>query len=273
MSLSLILLESLRKFKVVKMNILFIGDIIGKPGRHAVHNCLARVKTDYSIDFILANGENAAGGTGIQPDIFKNLMEMGIDVLTSGNHIWAKKEVREILGKDARLLRPHNYPSENPGTGLGIFDCKGVPVAVLNLMGRTFVNIPLDCPFKTADRALSEIQGKAKVILVDMHCEATSEKRALGWYLDGRVSAAIGTHTHIMTADEEILPGGTAYLTVCYRHARPLRGIRGASLPIPSGGGFRGQGNRQGHQDRAHSPVRELNSIQLFFRAFLESAL
>jgi 2',3'-cyclic-nucleotide 2'-phosphodiesterase len=195
------------------MNILFIGDIIGKPGRHAVHNCLTRVKTDYSIDFIVANGENAAGGIGIQPDIFKNLMEIGIDVLTSGNHIWGKKEVREILGHDARLLRPHNYPSENPGTGLGIFDCKGVPVAVLNLMGRTFINIPLDCPFKTADRAISEVQSKAKIILVDIHCEATSEKRAMGWHLDGRVSAVIGTHTHIMTADEEILPGGTAYLT------------------------------------------------------------
>ncbi len=195
------------------MNILIIGDIIGKPGRHAVHNCMERVKKDYTIDFTVANGENIAGGTGIQPDSFKGLLDTGVDVVTSGNHIWSKKEVKEIIGRDARLLRPHNYPSDAPGSGLGIFDCKGTPVAVLNLMGRTFINIPLDCPFKTADRALSEIQGKAKVIIVDMHGEATSEKRAMGWHLNGRVSSVTGSHTHIMTADEEILPGGTAYLT------------------------------------------------------------
>lgn len=195
------------------MNILIIGDIIGKPGRHAVHNCMERVKKDYAIDFTVANGENIAGGTGIQPDSFKGLLDTGVDVVTSGNHIWSKKEVKEIIGRDARLLRPHNYPSDAPGSGLGLFDCKGTPVAVLNLMGRTFINIPLDCPFKTADRALSEIQGKAKIIIVDMHGEATSEKRAMGWHLNGRVSSVTGSHTHIMTADEEILPGGTAYLT------------------------------------------------------------
>ncbi|HVM32052.1 MAG TPA: TIGR00282 family metallophosphoesterase [bacterium] len=194
------------------MNILLIGDIIGKPGRHAVHNCMTRVKNDHAIDFVIANGENIANGTGIQPDSFRQLLEAGVDVVTSGNHIWAKKEVREILGKDARLLRPHNYPSDNPGSGLGIYDCKGTPIAVLNLMGRVFM-YPIDCPFKTADRALEQIQGKAKIIMVDMHCEATSEKRAMGWYLNGRVSSVTGTHTHVMTADEEILPGGTAYLT------------------------------------------------------------
>ncbi len=194
------------------MNILIIGDIIGKPGRHAVHNCMARVKNEFSVDFVVANGENLSNGTGIQPDAFKGLLESGVDVVTSGNHIWAKKEVREILGKDPRLLRPHNYPPENPGTGLGVYDCKGTPVAVLNLMGRVFM-YPIDCPFKSADRALDYLQGKAKVIVVDMHCEATSEKRAMGWYLNGRVSSMTGTHTHIMTADEEILSGGTAYLT------------------------------------------------------------
>ena len=195
------------------MNILLIGDIMGKPGRHAVHNCIGRVKADHDIDFTVANGENLAAGSGIQPDSFKNILEIGADVVTSGNHIWSKKEVREIIGHDPRLLRPHNYPSENPGSGLGIYDCKGTPVAVLNLMGRTFMNINLDCPFKAADRALQQIQGKTKVIIVDMHGEATSEKRAMGWYLNGRVSSVTGTHTHIMTADEEILPGGTAYLT------------------------------------------------------------
>lgn len=194
------------------MNILLIGDIIGKPGRHAVHNCLGKVRSEHSIDFIIANGENIANGTGIQPDSFKMLLDMGVDVVTTGNHIWSKKESREILGKDARLLRPHNYPSENPGTGLGVYDCKGTPIAVLNLMGRVFM-YPIDCPFKTADRALEQIGGKAKIVMVDMHCEATSEKRAMGWYLNGRVSSVTGTHTHIMTADEEILPGGTAYLT------------------------------------------------------------
>lgn len=194
------------------MNILLIGDIMGKPGRHAVHNCIGKVKTDYSIDFIIANGENIANGTGIQPDSFKNLIDMGVDVVTSGNHIWSKKEVKEILGRDPRLLRPHNYPSENAGTGLGIYDCKGTPIAVLNLMGRVFM-YNIDCPFKSADKAIEQIQGKAKIIMVDMHCEATSEKRAMGWYLNGRVSSVTGTHTHVMTADEEILPGGTAYLT------------------------------------------------------------
>jgi hypothetical protein len=195
------------------MNILLVGDTIGKPGRHAVHQCMKKVRTDHSIDFVVINGENIANGVGIQPDSFKALLETGADVVTSGNHIWSKKEVREILGKDPRLLRPHNYPPDNPGSGLGVFDCKGTPVAVLNLMGRTFMNINLDCPFRAADRALVEIQGKAKVILVDMHGEATSEKRAMGWYLDGRVSSVTGTHTHVMTADEEILPKGTAYLT------------------------------------------------------------
>ncbi len=194
------------------MNILLIGDIIGKPGRHAVHNCLGKVRGEHAIDFIIANGENIANGTGIQPDSFKMLLDMGVDVVTTGNHIWSKRESREILGKDARLLRPHNYPSENPGTGLGVYDCKGTPIAVLNLMGRVFM-YPIDCPFKTADRALEQIGGKAKIVMVDMHCEATSEKRAMGWYLNGRASSVTGTHTHIMTADEEILPGGTAYLT------------------------------------------------------------
>jgi metallophosphoesterase (TIGR00282 family) len=194
------------------MNILLIGDIMGKPGRHAVHNCIGKVRSEHAIDFIIANGENIANGTGIQPDSFRGLLDMGVDVVTTGNHIWSKKEVREILGKDDRLLRPHNYPSENPGSGLGVYDCKGTPIAVLNLMGRVFM-YPIDCPFKTADKALEQVASKAKIVMVDMHCEATSEKRAMGWYLNGRVSSVTGTHTHVMTADEEILPGGTAYLT------------------------------------------------------------
>jgi metallophosphoesterase (TIGR00282 family) len=194
------------------VNILFISDIVGKPGRHAVHQVITRIKAEHAVDFTIANGENASGGVGIGPEQFTSLLETGVDVITSGNHTWSKKEVLEILGKDPRLLRPHNYPPENPGTGVGVYDCKGVNVAVVNLMGRVYL-YPIDCPFKSADRALREIGDRAKVVVVDMHAEATSEKRAMGWYLDGKVSAVIGTHTHIQTADEEILPGGTAYLT------------------------------------------------------------
>jgi hypothetical protein len=194
------------------MNILFIADIVGKPGRHAVHQVMTRVKAEHNVDFTVANGENVASGSGIAPEQFHALLDCGVDVVTSGNHTWSKKDVLTILGKDPRLLRPHNYPPENPGSGLGVFDCKGTPVAVLNLMGRVYL-YPIDCPFKAADRALNELAGRAKVVLVDMHAEATSEKRAMGWHLDGRVSAVLGTHTHIQTADEEVLPGGTAYLT------------------------------------------------------------
>jgi 2',3'-cyclic-nucleotide 2'-phosphodiesterase len=194
------------------MNILFISDIVGKPGRHAVHQVMKKVKAEHSVDFTIANGENSAGGSGIAPEQFHGILDTGVDVITSGNHTWSKKDVLQILDKDPRLLRPHNYPIENPGTGVGVFDCKGTPIAVLNLMGRVFM-YALDCPFKAADRAISEIGDKARIIFVDMHAEATSEKRCMGWYLDGRVSAVIGTHTHIQTADEEILPGGTAYLT------------------------------------------------------------
>ncbi len=194
------------------MNILIIGDIVGKPGRHAVHQCMARVKKDFAIDFTVANGENVAGGFGIQPDSFRGILDAGVDAVTTGNHIWSKKESRGILETDPRLLRPLNYPVENPGRGWNIYECKGVSIGVLNLIGRVFMH-PVDCPFKAADKAVGEMASRAKIILVDMHAEATSEKRAMGWFLDGRVSSVTGTHTHIMSADEEILPGGTAYLT------------------------------------------------------------
>lgn len=194
------------------MNILIIGDIVGKPGRHAVHQCMARVKSEFAIDFCVANGENVAGGFGIQPDSFKALLDSGVDVVTTGNHIWSKKESRGILETDPRLLRPLNYPAGNPGRGWGLFQCKGQTIGVLNLIGRVYMH-PLDCPFKAADKAVAEMATQAKIILVDFHAEATSEKRAMGWFLDGRVSSVTGTHTHIMSADEEILPHGTAYLT------------------------------------------------------------
>jgi metallophosphoesterase (TIGR00282 family) len=191
---------------------LFIGDIIGRPGRKALKEFLPGIIKKYSPSLIIANGENAAGGIGITPDICRQLLAH-VDVLTSGNHIWDKKEASAFLDQEPRLLRPANYPPLNPGKGMYVFEAKeGFTVAVLNLQGRVFME-PIDCPFRTADREL-EALGKSKAItIVDFHAEATSEKQALGWYLDGRVSAVIGTHTHVPTADEKILPRGTAYIT------------------------------------------------------------
>lgn len=193
------------------MKILMIGDIIGKPGYHAVHNSIKRIQKDHSVDFIVANGENIAGGFGIQPNHLADLKRIGVNVVTSGNHVWSKKEVREVL-QDPAFLRPANYPEENPGRGWGHYTIQNTSVAVINLMGRTFL-YSIDCPFKKAEAVLKELPSQIRIILVDMHAEATSEKRAMGLFLDGRVSAVVGTHTHVMTADEEILPGGTGYLT------------------------------------------------------------
>ena len=195
------------------VKLLFIGDIIGKPGRQAVSRELHRLVDRYMVDMVIANGENAAGGFGITEETANDLFKCGIDVLTSGNHIWDKKESFPFVNREERLLRPANYPEGAPGRGSGIFmTAGGASVAVLNLEGRVFMN-NLECPFRTADREIARLQTETPIILVDFHAEATSEKTSLGWYLDGRVSALIGTHTHIQTADERILPGGTAYLT------------------------------------------------------------
>jgi 2',3'-cyclic-nucleotide 2'-phosphodiesterase len=195
------------------MKIFFIGDIMGSPGRKAISALLHKVVDKYSIDLVVANGENASGGIGITPEVAEQLFQMGIDVMTSGNHIWKHKEIRPYLETNDRLLRPANYPAGSPGRGLTIIEtAAGESAAVLNLEGRIFMN-PLDCPFRTADRELATLPPEVKIILVDMHAEATSEKIALGWYLDGRVSAVIGTHTHVQTADERLLPGGLGYLT------------------------------------------------------------
>jgi metallophosphoesterase (TIGR00282 family) len=195
------------------MKIFFIGDIMGSPGRKAISALLHKVVDKYSIDLVVANCENASGGIGITPEVAEQLFQMGIDVMTSGNHIWKHKEIQPYLEANDRLLRPANYPAGTPGRGLTIIEtAAGESAAVLNLEGRIFMN-PLDCPFRTADQELSSLPPHVKVILVDMHAEATSEKMALGWYLDGRVSAVIGTHTHVQTADERILPGGVGYLT------------------------------------------------------------
>ena len=196
------------------MNILFIGDIFGSPGRRMVADHLEDIVKTNSIDLVIANAENSAGGFGITPSIAEDLFGLGIDVLTSGNHVWDKRDIYEYLRRQPRLLRPANYP-EAPGQGaIAIRARNGVECAVLNLQGRTYMT-PIDCPFRTADRLLGGFDTAIKVKFVDFHAEVTSEKMAMGWYLDGRVSAVIGTHTHIPTADTRILPGGTAYQTDC----------------------------------------------------------
>jgi metallophosphoesterase (TIGR00282 family) len=195
------------------MKILFIGDIVGKPGRRAVRELLPGIVEERRIDFVIANCENAAAGLGVTADILEELYGVGIDILTSGNHIWDKKEIMEIADDCGRLLRPANYPDGVPGQGSVVMLTRGgVDIGVINLAGRVFMH-PLDCPFRAADREIDKMKKKARTILVDMHAEATSEKIAMGWYLEGRVTAVLGTHTHVQTADERILPGGTAYIT------------------------------------------------------------
>jgi metallophosphoesterase (TIGR00282 family) len=195
------------------MKILFIGDTVGKAGRTIVHQYLKHLQEEYQVDLTILNCENAAAGFGVTPKIADEFFDWGIDVLTSGNHIWDKKEIIPYLDKNSRILRPANYPSDNPGKGVTLVKTNsGEQVAVLNLQGRVFMP-PTDDPFRVADAELAKLPKEVKVIFVDMHGEATSEKVAMGWYLDGRVSAVVGTHTHIPTADETILPGGTAFLT------------------------------------------------------------
>jgi metallophosphoesterase (TIGR00282 family) len=195
------------------MKILFIGDTVGKAGRVIVHQHLKHLQEDLAVDLTILNCENAASGFGVTPKIADEFFDWGIDVLTSGNHIWDKKEILPYLDRNTRILRPANYPRENPGRGLVVLKTRnGEEAAVLNLQGRVYMPAT-DDPFRAADAELEKIPKHIKVIFVDMHGEATSEKVAMGWYLDGRVSAVVGTHTHIPTADETILPGGTAYQT------------------------------------------------------------
>jgi metallophosphoesterase (TIGR00282 family) len=195
------------------MRILFIGDIVGKAGRQAIDGVLQKVIADHKIEFTIANGENAAGGMGITPAIAIEMLDQGVDVLTSGNHIWAKKEILPFLDEELRILRPANYPPKVPGRGSGIFHSpNGQKVGVLNLEGRVFMK-HLDCPFRVGEKEVELLREETNVILVDFHAEATSEKMAMGWFLNGRVSAILGTHTHVQTSDEKILDGGTAYIT------------------------------------------------------------
>ena len=194
------------------MNILMVGDVYGEPGRAAIQKLLPRLRQQQAIDLCVVNVENAAGGFGITPPIARAFLDQGIDVMTSGNHIWDKKEIVEYIGRENLLLRPANFPAGTPGTGFITLKAGPHRVAVLNLMGRVFMH-PIDCPFRKADEVLPELRRETPIILVDMHAEATSESIAMGWYLAGRVSAVVGTHRHVQTADERVLPGGTAYIT------------------------------------------------------------
>jgi len=195
------------------MRILFIGDIFGKPGRRLMQEKLPGLLGEYSIDFCIANIENSAAGFGVTPQIAEEILKTGVDVLTSGNHIWDKRQILPYLAGQPRLLRPHNYPKGVTGTGVYIGKAKdGTRVGVLNLQGRVFMT-PIDCPFTVGLSAVEELRRETPVVVVDFHAEATSEKQGLGWYLDGKASAVLGTHTHVLTADERILPKGTAYIT------------------------------------------------------------
>ena len=195
------------------MKILYIGDTVANAGRTIVRTHLKELQREYAIDLTILNCENAAPGNGVTPQMADDFLDWGVDVLTSGNHIWNKKEILPYLNKQSRLLRPANYPSENPGRGVAVVKTRsGEPVAVINLQGRVYMP-PIDDPFRCADAELAALPKDVKAIFVDMHAEATSEKVAMGWYLDGRVSAVVGTHTHVQTADERLLPQGTAYLT------------------------------------------------------------
>lgn len=195
------------------MKILFVGDVVGRTGRNALSIRLGRLVDRHEVDLVVVNGENAAAGFGLTLDIVREFFDLGVDVITSGNHIWDKKEILEHLDREPRLLRPANYPPGLPGRGSGVYSTSaGIPVGVVNLEGRVFMN-NLECPFRCADALIDDLRRQTPIILVDFHAEATSEKVAMGHYLDGRVSAVVGTHTHVQTADEQILSGGTAYLT------------------------------------------------------------
>ncbi len=195
------------------MRVLMVGDVVGKSGRKATQEWLPILREEHAIDFVIVNGENSAGGIGITPDIARSFYnQSGVDVVTLGNHAWGKREIFPYLDEEPRLLRPANYPPGAPGKGYGIYPSPQGPVAVVSLQGRTFME-PVDDPFRAADAILETLRRSTRMIFIDFHAEATSEKQAFGWYVDGRASAVVGTHTHVQTADERILPEGTAYLT------------------------------------------------------------
>ena len=194
------------------LTVICVGDVFGEPGRRAVQMLLPKLKKQHEADLAVVNVENSASGFGVTPLIARSFLEQGVDVMTSGNHIWDKKEIIEYIGKENLLLRPANYPPGTPGAGSIVVKAGPHKVAVLNLMGRVFLP-QLDCPFRKADEELERLRAETPIIVVDMHAEATSESQAMGWHLDGRVSVVVGTHRHVQTADERLLPKGTAYIT------------------------------------------------------------
>ena len=195
------------------MKILILGDIVGQPGRRVIKEVIRRLKEEEDIELVIANAENAAGGSGITPPVAEELFSSGIHLLTSGDHIWKKKEVIPLLEREKRILRPANYPPGVPGRGSTLIKTSaGELVGVINLVGRVFM-APVECPFRLVKEEIKKLKEETSVIIVDMHAEATSEKLALAWYVDGAVSAVLGTHTHVQTADERIFPQGTAYIT------------------------------------------------------------
>lgn len=195
------------------LKILFLGDIVGRPGRRIVKTYLNQIIKSEQVDLVIANGENAAGGFGITAEVTQELLTSGVDVITMGNHTWDNREIYRVLEQERRVIRPANYPGGTPGEGYYIADTnRGYPVGVISLLGQVFLD-PLTCPFLAADEYVAFVKRKTNFIIVDFHAEATSEKMALGWYLDGRVTAVVGTHTHIPTADERILTKGTGYVT------------------------------------------------------------
>ena len=196
------------------MNILCIGDIVGRPGRAAIARLLPGLKEEFHLDVVIANAENSAGGSGITPRVADQLFQLGCDVLTTGDHVWDKAEIREFLNQRETLLRPANFPDGAPGKGWCLYEVvPGGKIGVINLLGRVFMRYNVNCPFREVSKLVETLKKETPVIIVDMHAEATSEKIALGFFLDGKVSALVGTHTHIQTADEKILPKGTAYIT------------------------------------------------------------
>ena len=225
------------------LTILFLGDIVGEPGRHAVIERLAELKEKYTLDFIVVNGENAAAGRGITAKIAIDLLRAGVSVITSGDHIWDQKDIFSFLNLEPRLLRPLNYPAGAPGSGTIVLETPKGKVGVINVQARTFMQPILDNPFLAIDGAVTAMRSETTCILVDVHGETTSEKIAMGRFLDGRVSAVIGTHTHVQTADEQIFPGGTAFLcdagmcgptvSILGRSIEPIVNRFATNLPAP----------------------------------------
>ena len=194
------------------MKILFIGDVVGSPGRKMIHEYLPKLKQKYKPTITIVNGENASGGKGINEKIYKGFLEVGVQIVTLGNHSWDNKDVFEFIDDAKTLVRPANYPAGTPGKGFTIVKVNEIEIAVINIIGRTFL-LPNDCPFRKVEQIVSKVRKQTPFIFVDFHAEATSEKQAMGWFLDGKVSAVVGTHTHVQTADNRVLPNGTAYIT------------------------------------------------------------